>query len=109
MILLFLSLFKSPIILILMAAAILSGFLRDVIDAVIILGIVLLSELLGISQERGAMDAVAKLLALVQVIATVLRNGQPQDIPSILSCAGYWANASAFACDRGQSVAQLPD
>lgn len=81
-ILLFLSQFKSPIILILMAAAILSGFLGDVIDTVIILGIVLLSGLLGFWQERGATDAVAKLLALVQVKATVLRNGQTQDIPN---------------------------
>ncbi|MCG9890335.1 MAG: magnesium-translocating P-type ATPase [Thermosynechococcaceae cyanobacterium MS004] len=81
-ILLFFSQFKSPIILILMAAAILSGFLGDVIDTVIILGIVLLSGLLGFWQERGATDAVAKLLALVQVKATVLRNGQTQDIPN---------------------------
>jgi P-type Mg2+ transporter len=81
-VLLFFSQFKSPIILILMAAAILSGFLGDVIDTVIILGIVLLSGLLGFWQERGATDAVAKLLALVQVKATVLRNGQTQDIPN---------------------------
>ena len=74
--------FKSPIILILTAAAILSGFLGDVIDTVIILTIVLISGLLGFWQERGATDAVAKLLALVQVKATVLRGGQSQDIPN---------------------------
>ena len=74
--------FKSPIILILMAAAILSGFLGDVIDTVIILTIVLISGLLGFWQERGATDAVAKLLALVQVKATVLRDGQSQEIPN---------------------------
>lgn len=53
--------FKSPIILILIAAAILSGFLRDLIDTMIILTIVLISGLLGFWQERGATDAVAKL------------------------------------------------
>ena len=74
--------FKSPIILILMVAAILSGFLGDVIDTVIILTIVLISGLLGFWQERGATDAVAKLLALVQVKATVLRDGQSQEIPN---------------------------
>ncbi|MCY7277465.1 MAG: magnesium-translocating P-type ATPase [Phormidesmis sp. CAN_BIN44] len=74
--------FKSPIILILMAAAILSGFLGDIIDAVIILTIVLISGLLGFWQERGATDAVAKLLALVQLKATVLRDGQSQEIPN---------------------------
>ena len=74
--------FKSPIILILMAAAILSSFLGDVIDAIIILAIVLLSGLLGFWQERGATNAVAKLLALVQVKATVLRDRQSQEIPN---------------------------
>lgn len=72
--------FKSPIILILIAAAILSGFLGDRIDSVIILTIVLISGLLGFWQERGAADAMSKLLALVQIKATVLRDGQSQDI-----------------------------
>jgi P-type Mg2+ transporter len=73
--------FKSPIILILVAAAILSGFLGDVVDTVIILAIVLISGLLGFWQERGAADAIQKLLALVQVKARILRNGEAQDIP----------------------------
>jgi P-type Mg2+ transporter len=74
--------FKSPIILILIVAAVLSIFLRDAIDATIILTIVLISGLLGFWQERGASNAVSKLLALVQVKATVLRDGQPQEIPN---------------------------
>ncbi|MEH2306530.1 magnesium-translocating P-type ATPase [Nostoc sp.] len=78
--LLLLNQFKSPIILILIAAAILSSFLGDVIDTIIILTIVLISGLLGFWQERGARDAVTKLLALVQVKATVLRDGKSQEI-----------------------------
>ncbi|HEY9640192.1 MAG TPA: magnesium-translocating P-type ATPase [Coleofasciculaceae cyanobacterium] len=74
--------FKSPIILILIFAAGLSMFLQDAADAILILAIVLISGLLGFWQERGASNAVEKLLALVQVKATVLRNGQPQEIPS---------------------------
>jgi len=74
--------FKSPIILILIFAAVLSIFLQDAADAIIILTIVLLSGLLGFWQERGATDAVEKLLALVQVKATVLRDGQSQEIPN---------------------------
>jgi Mg2+-importing ATPase len=72
--------FKSPIILILMAAAILSIFLGDALDAVIILAIVLVSGLLGFWQERGAADAIQKLLALVEVKARILREGQLQEI-----------------------------
>jgi P-type Mg2+ transporter len=74
--------FKSPIILILVFAAVLSIFLKDAVDAIIILTIVLISGLLGFWQERGASNAVAKLLALVQVKATVLRDGQSQEIPN---------------------------
>jgi P-type Mg2+ transporter len=73
--------FKSPIVLILIFAAALSIFLKDRTDAIIILTIVLASGLLGFWQERGASDAVEKLLALVQVKATVLRAGQSQEIP----------------------------
>ncbi|MEH2003429.1 MAG: magnesium-translocating P-type ATPase [Nostoc sp.] len=74
--------FKSPIILILIFAAVLSIFLKDAADAVIILTIVFISGLLGFWQERGASNAVEKLLALVQVKATVLRDGQSQEIPN---------------------------
>ena len=55
--------FKSPIILILIFAAILSIFLQDTLDAIIILTIILISGLLGFWQERGASNAVDKLLA----------------------------------------------
>ncbi|MEG4574611.1 magnesium-translocating P-type ATPase [Microcoleus sp. N3A4] len=74
--------FKSPIILILIFAAVLSIFVQDAASAIIILTIVLISGLLGFWQEKGASNAVEKLLALVQVKATVLRDGQSQEIPT---------------------------
>ena len=67
--------FQSPITLILIGAAMLSLFLGDRTNALIILVIVVLSSALGFWQERGAADAVAKLLAVVQTTATVLRDG----------------------------------
>jgi P-type Mg2+ transporter len=73
--------FKSPIVLILMFAAALSIYLNDRTDAIIILAIVFISGLLGFWQERGASNAVEKLLALVQVKATVLREGIDREIP----------------------------
>ena len=73
--------FKSPLILILFFATGLSFFLHDPIDAFIILAIVLGSGLLGFWQERGAVNAVEKLLAIVQIKAMVLRDGAPQEIP----------------------------
>jgi Mg2+-importing ATPase len=73
--------FKSPIILILLCATGLSFALRDPVDAVIILTIVLVSGLLGFWQERSATNAVEKLLAIVQIKAAVLRDGGPKEIP----------------------------
>jgi P-type Mg2+ transporter len=73
--------FKSPIILILIFAAGLSLVLHDSVDALIILSIVLVSGLLGYWQERGATQAVKKLLEVVQIKAMVLRDGAAQEIP----------------------------
>jgi len=73
--------FKSPLILILIFAGGLSFFLGDSVNAVIILTIILISSLLGFWQERGAVNAVEKLLAIVQTKATVFRDGNPKEIP----------------------------
>ncbi|HEY3384589.1 MAG TPA: magnesium-translocating P-type ATPase [Vicinamibacterales bacterium] len=73
--------FKSPLILILLFAAGLSFFLHDSADALIILGIVLASGVLGYWQERGAAHAVDRLLAVVQTKATALRDGAQKEIP----------------------------
>ncbi len=73
--------FKSPIIIILLFAIGLSFALHDVTDALIILAIVLISGLLGFFQERGAVNAVQKLLSIVQVRTTTLRDGDFKDVP----------------------------
>lgn len=73
--------FKSPIIIILVIAGVLSFFLGDSVNALIILIIILVSSLLGFYQERGANKAVAKLLAIVQTKAAVMRGGIQKDIP----------------------------
>jgi Mg2+-importing ATPase len=72
--------FKSPIILILIFAAVLAYILHDRTDSLIILVIILISGLLGFWQERGAADAIKKLLALVQIKARVIRNGSECEI-----------------------------
>jgi Mg2+-importing ATPase len=77
---LFLAQFKSPIILILIFAAALSFFLGDHTDAVIILAIVFVSGLLGFWQERGAANAVTKLLSIVEIKAIVIRDGNSIEI-----------------------------
>ncbi len=73
---LFLSQLKSPITIILIFAAVLSAFLQDAPDAIIILAIILASSLLGFWQEHRAAGAVEKLLALVSVKSQVMREGK---------------------------------
>lgn len=73
--------FKSPLVLILTFAAGLAFLTGDRPDAFIILFIILASGLLGFWQERGASDAVRKLISIVQTEATVLRDGRPGEIP----------------------------
>ena len=72
--------FRSPIILILLCAALVSLFLSDRTDAVIILAIIVLSALLGFWQEYSAAHAVAKMLALVRVTTSVRRDGGLCDV-----------------------------
>jgi len=72
--------FKSPIILILLIATCLSVFLHNIVDASIIFTIVFISGLLGFWQEHSASNAVEKLLAMVQINASVIRDGNQQEI-----------------------------
>ncbi len=80
-ILLLLAQFNSPIILLLVFAAGLSFYLHQVTGASIILIIVFISGLLGFWQERRAADAVAGLLAIIQIKASVLRDGKHNEVP----------------------------
>ncbi|MCE8429045.1 MAG: HAD-IC family P-type ATPase [Candidatus Methanoperedens sp.] len=73
--------FKSPITLILLFAAGLSFFLHEHVNVFIILAIVFISGLLGFWQERGAANAIEKLLAIVQIKAMVMRDRNPREIP----------------------------
>jgi Mg2+-importing ATPase len=77
---LLLSQFRSPITLLLIAAAALSLLLGETTDGLIVIGIVLASSLLGFWQEQRAADAVGKLLAMVRTQVSVLRHGVRTDI-----------------------------
>lgn len=79
---LFLNQFASPIVLILIGATIISAFVRDWTDAVIIFAIILGSALLSFVQEYRASNATAKLKAQVNVKSKVLRDGKEQNIPT---------------------------
>jgi Mg2+-importing ATPase len=73
--------FKSPIILILIAATIVSMFVGDVTDGLIILAIIVPSVLLSFWQEYRANQTMEELLGRVQVRVNVVRNGVEISIP----------------------------
>jgi P-type Mg2+ transporter len=78
---LFLSQFKSPITLLLIAAALLSISLGDITDTLIILVIILISGFLGFWQEKGAASAIVELLKMVQIRCLIIRDGLENEWP----------------------------
>ncbi|MFX1405264.1 MAG: cation-translocating P-type ATPase, partial [Promethearchaeota archaeon] len=78
---LFLSQFKSPIIILLLASSILAFLLGDQLDSLIIIAIVLLSSILGFWQEYSATNAVEKLLAIIQIRVMVKRDNEFKEVP----------------------------
>jgi P-type Mg2+ transporter len=85
---LLISQFKSPIMIIFIFTSALSFFLGEEEDALIIIIIVAVSGALGFWQEKGATDAVDKLLAIVQPKCEVIRDGKLQEVISENLCAG---------------------
>ncbi len=74
--------FSDFMILVLMAAALVSGFIGDWIDSVVILAIVLLNAMIGIVQAWRADKALATLRQLSTPQATVLRSGSVRQVPT---------------------------
>jgi Mg2+-importing ATPase len=79
-VLIFLQLFANPLVLVLLFAALSSAVLGDVTDAVIIIVIVGLSNILSFIQSRRSQVAIERLQARVAPQATVLRDGQWREI-----------------------------
>ncbi|MGD0203232.1 MAG: magnesium-translocating P-type ATPase [Candidatus Bathyarchaeia archaeon] len=71
---------RNPLVLILLIAALISGFVGDVTDAIIIFFIVLLSIVLDVYQESKAQNAAEALKERVTTKATVLRDGVKQEV-----------------------------
>ncbi|MFZ1685963.1 MAG: cation-translocating P-type ATPase [Flavobacteriales bacterium] len=78
--LMFLRQFKDVMILILIAAAVVSGFIGDVKDTVVILIIVVLNAVVGFVQEYRAEKAMQALKQMAAHVATVLRDGAPKQM-----------------------------
>lgn len=79
---LFISQFKDFMVLVLLAATLISGLLGEYIDAIAIILIVLINGCLGFFQERKAEKSLNALRELSAPQVVVLRNGEWGKIPS---------------------------
>lgn len=76
----FLMQFNQPLIYILIAASIITAFLREWVDSIVILSVVIVNAIIGFIQESKAMKAIESLSKSMTSEATVIRDGKKQRI-----------------------------
>ncbi|KRQ86795.1 Calcium-transporting ATPase 1 [Caloramator mitchellensis] len=77
----FMDQFKDFLVLILIGAAIISGFVGEVADSIIILLVVIINATLGVIQENKAEESLKALKKMAAPLAHVIRNGISLEIP----------------------------
>ena len=85
---LFLKQFQDFMVLVLLAATLLSGLLGEYVDAIAIIVIVIINSLLGFFQEQKAEKSLSKLKELSAPVAQVFRDKEWITIPSNQVVAG---------------------
>ena len=79
---LFLDQFKDFMIAVLMVAAVISGLVGEIVDAVVILAIVLLNAIIGVVQQKKAENSLAALKKMSAPTAKVIRDGWENSVPA---------------------------
>ena len=78
----FLLQFNNPLVYVLLAASVITGVLKDWVDALIIFGVVLVNAIIGFVQEFRAEKAIEALAQTMTTEATVVRAGKTQRLPA---------------------------
>ena len=74
----FLLQFNNPLVYILLASSLVTAIIKDVLDAVVIFGVVLVNAIIGYIQESRAEKAIEALAQAITTEATVVRAGKTQ-------------------------------
>lgn len=74
--------FKDPLVIILIIAAIVQMFLKEAVEAIIIIAVVILNAILGVTQTKKAEGSLNSLKKLSSPSAKVLRDGEKIVIPA---------------------------
>ncbi|MBI5675858.1 MAG: cation-translocating P-type ATPase [Nitrospirae bacterium] len=86
--LMFFDQFKDFMIMVLIAAAVISGFIGELSDTIAIIVIVVINAVIGFIQEYRAEKAMAALKKMAAPFATAIRNGVPETVPASLLVPG---------------------
>lgn len=98
----FLNQFKDFMVLVLLAATLISGLLGEYTDAITIIAIVILNGILGFIQEYRAEKSLGALKELTAPTAHVVRNGELMQIPAKKIVPGdlvYFEGGDRIAAD----------
>jgi cation-transporting ATPase F len=99
---LFLQQFNQPLIYILLAAAVISALLGELVDASVIFGVVLVNAIVSFIQESKAVKAMESLAGSMVSEATVFRGSVKRRIPSAeLTVGRQGACRPAYAAGAG--------
>ncbi|MCU0607126.1 MAG: cation-translocating P-type ATPase [Candidatus Edwardsbacteria bacterium] len=74
--------FKNVMVLVLLAAAVISGLTHDITDSVVILVIAVVNAVIGFIQEYRADKAMAALARMAQPLARAVRGARVRELPS---------------------------
>jgi calcium-translocating P-type ATPase len=84
--------FRSPLIYILLVAAVITVAIEHYVDAVVITAVLLLNAVIGFAQEHQAERSVRALMQFLSPRATVIRDGRPLEIESVELVAGDYVS-----------------